>query len=226
MKKIISFMIVLCFVLGTSIPQVASDDVKKAHMSHFMKVKWGVNLKDFDKVLKQRTGLKTKSYISTKMKEHEGTSLITTEILKNHMVIDFNVDVIFCFRCPIETIEELKIKNKGYSEWLKVELANPKIFLFHSVLIETEPEHFNDLYAIFKVKYGSPTMAKESKITNRMGAEFTQIEAIWINDRINRQLVMKRYGDKIDKSYISFSPYDKDYMAKRMKYIKEAAAMF
>lgn len=70
----------------------------------------------------------------------------------------------------------------------------------------TTPDQFENLLDIFTKKYGKPIKTEESKIQNRMGAEFLQSIVYWQNGE--RAISLYRYGNTIDKGYAVFTSAD------------------
>jgi hypothetical protein len=62
--------------------------------------------------------------------------------------------------------------------------------------------------AMFKLKYGEPTKVETSELQNRFGAKFEQQVLIWINAKLKRSIVLKRYTNTITQSLAILAPLE------------------
>lgn len=90
------------------------------------------------------------------------------------------------------------------------------------VTLVIHPEVFDSLFAVFKKKYGEPTKFDESEIQNRMGAKFSQVEALWIDEE--RAIQLKKYAGKIDIGGAVFVPWKPDEVKEKKEKETEKAA--
>ncbi|MCK5055618.1 MAG: hypothetical protein KAT34_03120 [Candidatus Aminicenantes bacterium] len=224
MKKFFLFIVVLFFCVNLCLSEDISDDLKKEQMGSFMGIKWGMVLKGFRAYINEKTGLnpERKKGASRELDELYAMRKYT---LNNFLILDFYVDIVFLFKNTPERLEQLRAKYK--KEWrVRLKLDHSKNLFLNSVFINCTPNHFEELFFIFKIKYGEPTSYNETEIQNRMGAKFIQKEARWINEKLKRKIVMEKYANSINESSIYFLPHDKDYIKKRMEYLKAAANRF
>ncbi len=75
-------------------------------------------------------------------------------------------------------------------------------FVFDKVFMFINPDQFETLLTIFTKKYGEPKKRDDSKIQNRMGAEFLQSEVLW--EKGDRGIILYKYADKIDEGRAIF----------------------
>lgn len=224
MKRTFLFIVLVFFCVNICLSEDTADDLKKAQMDSFMAIKWGTVLKGFTAYITELTGL-IPVRVKGKTRELDELYAMRQYTLHNFLILDFYVDIVFLFKNTPEKLEQLRAKYK--KEWrVRLKANHSKSLFLHSVFINCTPDYFEEMLIIFKIKYGEPTSYKESEIQNRMGAKFVQKEAMWINEELGRKLFMQKYGSSLDKSHIGFSPYDKDYIKKRMVYLKEAANLF
>ncbi|MFK4705990.1 hypothetical protein ABIC83_002829 [Roseateles asaccharophilus] len=62
---------------------------------------------------------------------------------------------------------------------------------------------FDEALDALKVKFGPPTSFQSSWISNRMGAQFQQMEATWVDGA--ERLVLTRHGAEIDKPSLVYT---------------------
>lgn len=72
---------------------------------------------------------------------------------------------------------------------------------------------FDEALNALKVKFGPPTSFQNSWISNRMGVQFQQMEATWIDGA--ERLVLTKHGDKIDKPSLIYTGAKATEEAKR-----------
>jgi len=141
----------------------------------FMGMKWGINAAEF----KANFKYKVRSY-------SEGF------VLDNFPLGSLVIKSIGFTFINIGPVKNMKFKEKNYSQ-----------FSFSKVFMLTTPDQFESLLEIFTKKYGKPIKSKDSKIQNRMGAEFSQSIVYWENGE--RAISLYRYGNTIDKGFAVFA---------------------
>jgi hypothetical protein len=95
-------------------------------------------------------------------------------------------------------------KQKKGEKRIKFKEKNYDKFFLNRVVIRFFPSQFDELYEVFKLKYGKPTEYKESVVQNRMGAKFDQKFAYWIDANIERGIMMRKFDQNLDEGIIIY----------------------
>lgn len=140
----------------------------------FMGMKWGTNAAEFKAKFKYELGTYPKGFY-----------------ISNFPLGALEIKLISLIFKNIGTEKDLKFKEEKYAQ-----------FIFDKVVMNIKPDQFESLLDIFTKKYGKPLKLEDSKIQNRMGAEFLQTIAYWEKD--DRAIGLYRYGNKIDEGFAIF----------------------
>lgn len=140
----------------------------------FMGMKWGMNAAEFAEKFEYDIKLYSGGFF-----------------LSNFTLGTLNIKrILFVFK-NIGDEKDLKFKDKNFNQ-----------FIFSKAIMVTTPGQFENLLDIFTKKYGTPLKTKNSKLQNRMGAEFLQTIVFWENG--DRMIALYRYGNKIDEGLVGF----------------------
>jgi hypothetical protein len=145
----------------------------------FMGMKWGTNAKDYESNFKYP--------IDSRMAFKDDGVFILTNLKLGTVTIE-KVYLLF--------------KKTENNKDLIFFWTNYNLYFFYQVNMNFEPSQFDSILDIFTIKYGTPNKVENTKIQNRMGAEFLQTIAYWENG--DRTIILYRYGSKIDKGNATF----------------------
>jgi hypothetical protein len=82
--------------------------------------------------------------------------------------------------------------------------------------LSLSPDAFDTVAQLLIEKFGPTTTSNRSKVQNRMGAKFDQVELFW-EDKNGNQVLYSRYAGMIDQSSLSFTTKEDREMLKRIK---------
>ena len=101
------------------------------------------------------------------------------------------------------------------------------------ITIKMTSGNFEELFDVFKIKYGQPTGYDESIIQNQYGAKLTQKVAVWDNENIGRSIMMQKFSPFLGHGLIELVPYKSEeekqrerdrLMKERQERLKKAAS--
>lgn len=192
----IMFAVIAVFCLTPNIWGQEKSEVNVEAMGAFMDMKWGTDAKTFKEAFKYNDSLS----MSGKLFYITGLPLTDTA--------SFGFTA-FGFVNPTDAVTR-KIKKKQMMNW----------FLDH-VVIDIDPDDFDELLSLFKKKYGKPTAYAESELKHSLGAVFTQKRAFWEAPSIKRKILMVRYNESISEGRIYFAPMTEDDLKDKKEEKKE-----
>jgi len=197
MKKLLIILVILFLfnVVSFSQDQQQQPVAEENPMAKFMGIQWGSNVIDFITHFKYK-------YKKTK---------------NGYYLSNFKLGPLI--------IEEIQLKFKSQKNYMKFKVKNYTKFFFDKVIMFIEPKQFDDLFDIFKLKYGKPLVDKTSVIQNRMGASFNQRIALWEEKSIKRMIYMQRYAGKISQGMVYFTKTNPDLLKKEKEEKKKAAGI-
>ena len=177
MRKISLLCIASILFLSLSVNLIGQEENP---MASFMDAKWGINANVFENTFRYKDELK---------KKDDGFYLSD-------------------FKLGPMTLSEIKFifKTKG-EEKLKLTKRNYNSLYFAEVYIFIKPEQFDELFNIFKVRYGDPQKFDQREVRNRSGDPFLQKVAVWVDKDINREIVMERQASKLVDGVAMFIPH-------------------
>lgn len=201
MKRVLSLVVViaLCFAGSTVFCGQENNPpqaVKENPMASFMGVKWGTNALEFDQTFNKSHSIKN---------IEDGFGIL------NYKLGDLTLENIIFMFSSIDGVSRFFVDS------------NYEKFVFDRVYINFNPDLFDDLFAIFKTKYGEPTKYKESNLQNAMGAIFLQKHVLWADYNIKRKIIMAKYGKTIKSGIIALVTIDPDSEQKKEEKTKAAA---
>ncbi|MGD2085520.1 MAG: hypothetical protein PVH61_04970 [Candidatus Aminicenantes bacterium] len=195
--------LILTFLLLTVGSLLAEESLQSGDMESFMGLKWGLNKAAFEKQYKA----------AYKQKSKEFRRLLELKSLE-------------VFKSPIK-LEFTSSNSNGNEKPSKQDL------ILTSVTINITSSNFEELFDVFKIKYGEPTGYDESIIQNQYGAKLTQKIATWDKENIGRSIIMMKFTSYLDHGLIQLVPYKSEeekqrererLMKERQERLKKAAS--
>lgn len=201
-KAIIIILIIMCALSGTVLWNSPKEDNP---LASFMGAEWGQDVNTFLKTIKFPDQIKKRGFWAS---AKPGFYLLNFDLTDSLRLS--SIGFFFTSKYPKAKV---KLKKANYG----------KLFL-KFVEIQISPDQFDNLFGIFKTKYGEPEVFHESKIQNRMGAEFLQKEAKWADHNIKRMIYMSKYSDTINLGRVMLVPYDEKLMKVKSEKEKKKGA--
>ena len=195
--------LILTFVLLTVGSVLAEEALQPGEMESFMGLKWGLNKAAFEKQYKSAYKQKSKEF-------RRVLELRSLEVFKSPIQLEFTSS-----NC------------NGNEKPSKQDL------ILTGVTINITSSNFEELFDVFKIKYGQPTGYDESIIQNQYGAKLTQKVAVWDNENIGRTIMMMKFSSYPDHGLIQLVPYKSEeekqrererLMRERQERLKKAAS--
>jgi hypothetical protein len=197
------FFLVLTCVLLTVGMLLAEGPLQSMNMESFMGLKWGLNKATYEKQFKATFKQKSKAF----------RKLLELKSLE-------------VFKSPIQ----LEFTSSDSNENAKTSIQD---MILTGITIKITSGNFEDLFDVFKMKYGEPTGYDEHIIQNQYGAKLTQKVAIWDNENIGRSIIMMKFTSLLNHGLIELVPYKSEeekqrererLMKERQERLKEAAS--
>jgi hypothetical protein len=195
--------LILTFVLLTVGSVLAEEALQPGEMESFMGLKWGLNKAAFEKQYKSAYKQKSKEF-------RRVLELRSLEVFKSPIQLEFTSS-----------------NSNGNEKPSKQDL------ILTGVTINIISSNFEELFDVFKIKYGQPTGYDESIIQNQYGAKLTQKVAVWDNENIGRTIMMMKFSSYPDHGLIQLVPYKSEeekqrererLMRERQERLKKAAS--
>ena len=169
--------LILTFVLLTVGSLWAEEALQAGEMESFMGLKWGLNKAAFEKQYKSAYKQKSKEF-------RRILELRSLEVFKSPIQLEFTPS-----------------NSNGNEKPSKQDL------ILTGVTINIISRNFEELFDVFKIKYGQPTGYDESIIQNQYGAKLTQKVAVWDNENIGRTIMMMKFSSYLDHGLIQLVPF-------------------
>lgn len=187
------FFPVLIFVLLAVGVLLAEEPLQSGDMESFMGLKWGLDKATYEKQFK--AAFKQKSKAFRKLLE-----LKSLEVFKSPIQLEFT------------SSDSNKTAKKSKQD-----------MILTGITIKITSGNFEDLFDVFKMKYGEPTGYDERIIQNQYGAKLTQKVAIWDNENIGRSIMMMKFTSFLDRGLIELVPYksEEEKQRERERLLKE-----
>ena len=197
------FFLILTFVFLAVGVLLAEEPLQSGDMESFMGLKWGLNKAAYEKQFK--AAFKQKSKAFRKLLE-----LKSLEVFKSPIQLEFTSS-----------------GSNGNAKTSKQDM------ILTGVTINIISRNFEELFDVFKIKYGEPTGYDESIIQNHYGAKLTQKVAAWDKENIGRSIMMMKFSSYLDHGLIQLVPYKSEeekqrererLMKERQERLKKAAS--
>lgn len=187
------FFPVLIFVLLAVGVLLAEEPLQSGDMESFMGLKWGLDKATYEKQFKAAFKQKRKAF--RKLLE-----LKSLEVFKSPIQLEFT------------SSDSNKTAKKSKQD-----------MILTGITIKITSGNFEDLFDVFKMKYGEPTGYDERIIQNQYGAKLTQKVAIWDNENIGRSIMMMKFTSFPDRGLIELVPYksEEEKQRERERLLKE-----
>jgi hypothetical protein len=197
------FFSTLTFLLLAVGVLLAEEPLQSGDMESFMGLKWGLNKVAYEKQFKA----------AFKQKSKEFRKLLELKSLE-------------VFKSPIQLEFTSSVSNENAK-------TSKQDMILTGVTINITSSNFEELFDVFKIKYGEPTGYDESIIQNQYGAKLTQKVVAWDNENIGRSIMMMKFSVFPDHGLIELVPYKSEeekqrerdrLMKERQERLKKAAS--